>query len=335
MEIGARELQTRTHPSTPHRKKLAIILGFREIGIFIALLLLGLGFALTIPNFGTIDNLSVVIRQFSFIAIVALGQTLVLITGGIDLSVGSVGGLTGILSAWLMVNTTVNPWICICLGMLAGMLCGLVNAVLVTKIGLNPFVVTLGTMQIFSGLIMVITQGWAIVRLPECVFVLGRGSFIGIPMPIVIMVIISFILDIVLRHSVFGRHLYATGGNEEAARLVGIRTDLIKGMAYILSGLLASVAGVVMVARLTSGQPTVGDSWVLPSVAAAVIGGTALSGGEGTVFGTLLGAALMGVLSNAIVLAGVSPYWQNVIIGTALLLAVILDILRKKLGSRV
>lgn len=309
-------------------------LASNESGIFLVLLAMSALLGMVRPQFLSQFNLATVVRQFSFVTIVAFGQTLVLLSGGIDLSVGSIAGLCGILAAWLMVNTGIDAYLAILIGVAAGSLCGLINGLLITRIKLNPFIVTLATGEVFGGLIMVITKGYAIMSLPSKVFFLGQGMIGPIPVPVIIMVVLAVAFTYILRNTPFGRHIYAIGGNEAAGRLVGIKVNRVKSLIYVISGTLSALAGIILVCRLTSGQPTIGQNWVMPSVTAAIIGGTSLSGGEGTVLGTMIGAALMGVLSNAIVLLNVSAYWERVIVGLVVLLAVTLDRFRASRGVR-
>lgn len=305
-----------------------------EFAIFVALLLLcALLFAVK-PQFLSPYNFSTLFRQIAFITIVAFGQTLVLITAGIDLSVGASAALSGVISAWLMVNTQVNPWLCILLGIGIGCVVGFTNGILITKVRINPFIVTLATGEIFGGFIYVITQGWAIQNIPAEVLDLGRGSFAGIPVPVWIMIIGGVILALIMKFTPFGRYVYAIGGNMNAAKLVGIKVDKIKVLVYIISGALSALAGILITCRLGAAQPTVGLNWVMPSVTAAILGGTSMSGGQGNIVGTIIGAALMGVISNAIVLLSVSPYWEKVITGCVVLIAVILDRLRANFDQK-
>ncbi len=304
-----------------------------ESGIFLALLIISVLLTIVNPNFATSYNLGTLVRQFSFTTMIAFGQTLVLISAGIDLSVGAVAGLCGILSAWLMVNTGVDPYLCIIIGVLIGTLCGAMNGFFITKIKLNPFIVTLATGEIFGGLILVITKGWAITNLPKKVTYLGQGMIGFIPIPVIMMLILAVIFIYILRNTPFGRYIYAIGGNESASRLVGVKVNNVKIGVYAISGCMAAFSGIIFVCRLAAGQPSVGQNWVMPSVTAAIIGGTSLSGGEGGILGTVIGAALMGVLSNAIVLLNVSAYWEKVIIGTVVLLAVVLDRVRAKMNQ--
>jgi len=309
-------------------------LSSQEGGIIFALIIMCLTIAFINPAFVSKYNLTTLILGFSFISIVAFGETIVLISGEIDLSIGAIAGLSGIGSAWLMVNSGLSPVLAIVAGLAMGAACGFVNGFLITKIRLNSFIVTLGTMEAFSGLIMVITKGWAIVRIPESIFFLGRGQALGVPIPVVIMTAILIYLSFILKSTVFGQRVYLLGGSEIAARVVGINVEKMKIIIFTLSGILSASAGVLMVARLTSGQPTVGQYWLLPSIAAAVIGGTSLTGGRGRLIGTLAGAAILGVLQNAIAILGISPYWERTIIGTVVVLAVTVDVIRQRTGYR-
>ena len=303
---------------------------FKESGIFLALLVLSTFLAFSAPMFLTQYNLGIVVRQISYVAIVALGQTIVLISGGIDLSVGAVAGLSGILGAIMMSSTNIDPYICTAVAVMFGLGCGAINGVLVAKVGLNPFIVTLATMEAFSGLILVITRGYTVMGIPPKFQFLGQGLIGPVPVPVIIMVILAAILIYVLQNTTFGRYVYAIGGNLFAARLVGIRVQKIKIWVFALSGMMAALAGMIFVSRMNAGQPTIGQAWLMPSITAAIIGGTSLSGGQGTIYGTILGAVLMGVLANGIVLLNVSSYWERVITGIVVLLAVIIDVLRNR-----
>ncbi len=301
----------------------------REAGILAALVVLCLGLAVANPAFLSAYNLETLSRSIAFLAIVALGQTLVLITGEIDLSVGAIGGLSGIVAAWLMAWTQIWAGLAIAAGLLAGMLCGLANGLIVTVTGLSSFIVTLGTMGIFSGLNLVITEGQAIVHIKESVLFLGVGDLAGIPLPVVFALVLLVAVLLALRFTAAGRYIFAVGGNREAAYVVGIRVNHIRLGVFAVSGLLAGFAAILVVARLASAQPTIGESWLLPTISAAVIGGTALTGGEGSPVGTVIGAAIMVVLENAIVMLSISPYWQTVVIGGAVIVAVGVDVLRR------
>lgn len=296
--------------------------------ITIVLIVMCIGLNLINNAFLSKYNVSTLIRTASFTTIVAFGQTLVLLTGGIDLSVAGIAGVSGIISAWLMVNTGINPFLCILITIMAGFAAGCINGLIITKIKLVPFIVTLATGEIFGGLIYLITQGWPIQNIPASVTVLGRGMVGMIPVPVIIMLIIGIILMIVLKYFPFGRYIYALGGNENAARITGVKTDKIKIIVYGLSGLMSAIAGILITCRLGAAQPSVGSGWVMPSVTAAIIGGTSLLGGQGGIGGTIIGSILMGVIANAIVLLEISPYGENVIVGLVVLVAVAIDRLR-------
>jgi ribose transport system permease protein len=304
---------------------------FQEGGALFSFLIICLLFYSLNRNFLTEYNISSVIRQVSFLSIVAIAQTLVLIVGGIDLSVGSIAGFCGIASSWLMVSTSINPFVCLLLGILLGGLCGFINGLLIAKIKLPAFIASLGTMQVYSGLTMIITEGWAITKVPSSIFFLGNGFILGIPITFLIAGFFFVVMNFFLRHTSTGRGLYAVGGNEQAAVLVGLKTKHFKMLVYILSGCLSALSGVLMVCKLTSGQPTIGDSWLMPSIAAAVIGGTSMTGGSGTALGTFLGTMIMGVIADGLILSSVSPYWQNVVAGIIVITAVAVDIVRRNL----
>ena len=299
-----------------------------------ALLLFIVGFCIFVSilteNFLTAYNMSMVIRQISFTGIVALGQTMLLLTGGIDLSVSSLAGFNGIMASKMMVEWGIDPYLSILLGILSGAIIGLVSGLLITKVKMIPFITTLAVQSIFYGAILVITEGFTISGLPKTVTWIGQESVLGIPIPILIFVVLAIVMAYILKYTPYGRRVYAVGGNASAATLVGIKTDRTITSVYVISGALASFAGILLCLRYGSGQPTVGETWVMPSITAGVLGGVSMTGGEGTILGTVLGATLMGILSNAIVLVNISSYWEQVIIGFVVLLAVLLDLLRKR-----
>ncbi len=307
------------------------LLVFRESGILLGLVVLCLLLSLCTSTFLTRYNLATVARQASFVGIVAFGQTLVLLTGGIDLSVGSLAGLSAILSTLLMTKLQLSAEVAILLGICIGTGLGLMNGLLVAKAKINPFIVTLAMGEIFAGAILVITEGYPILGLPKSFRWLGQGTLGNIPVPILFMAAAALVLSYLLRNTPFGRGIYAIGGNRNASRLVGIRVERTIIAIYALSGLLASFAGILYASRINAGQATIGASWVMPCITAAIIGGTSLSGGEGSIAGTLLGSLFMGVLANGIVLMGVTSYWERIIIGVVVILAMIIDVLRDPL----
>lgn len=301
--------------------------------ITLVLIVMIIGLNLVNNAFLSKYNVSTLVRTISFTTIVAFGQTLVLLTGGIDLSVAGIAGVSGIVASWLMVNTGINPFVCILITIIAGFGAGCINGLIITKVKLVPFIVTLATGEVFGGLIYLITQGWPIQNIPGSVTAIGRGMIGMIPVPTIIMIAIGIILMVMLKYFPFGRYIYALGGNENAARITGVKTDRIKILVYGLSGLMASIAGILITARLGAAQPSVGSTWVMPSVTAAIIGGTSLLGGQGGIGGTIIGSILMGVISNAIVLLEVSPYAEKVIVGVVVLVAVAIDRIRSRMNS--
>lgn len=306
------------------------ILRSTECVLLLFIVLFCIAVSLRTPNFLTAYNIRTVARQISFTGIVALGQTLVLLTGGIDLSVSSMAGFNGILASKLMVEAGINPYVAILMGILSGAIIGLFSGLLVTKIKMIPFIATLAIQCIFYGAILVITEGFTISGIPQSITWLGQGKLGIIPIPTLIFLILALILGFLLNETAYGRHIYAIGGNEAAAKLLGIRVDTIKASVYVVCGALSSFAGILLCLRYGSGQPTVGQTWVNPSISAGVLGGVSMTGGKGTILGAVLGATLMGILSNAIVLLDISAYWEQVITGIVMLIAVMVDLLRNR-----
>lgn len=279
-------------------------------------------------KFFTSDNLFSVFRAFSFIGILAIGQCMVIITGGIDLSVGSVFAFSSVTSALAMVKFGLPVPIGILVGLLSGLLFGLSNGLYITKLKLPPFIATLGTLSIARGLSYGITGGYPIPDFPDSFKFMGQGYIGIIPFPVAMVIILGILVTIFLKSSILGRRIYALGGNEEAAKLSGIRTDRVKIIVYSMSGVFASISGMATAARLGVAQSTAGLGYELDTIAAVIIGGASVSGGVGTVLGAILGAAIMGVLRNGLVLLNVSAYWQQAVIGCVIILAVTIDQLR-------
>ena len=313
-----------------YRNKIITILKTKEGSIFLGLLFLCLILSFFTSTFLTIYNIGIVIRQVSFIAIVAIGQTLVLLTGGIDLSVGAIAGLSSILGSMMMSNAGISPLISVPAAITFGMIFGLINGLLIAKMRLNAFIVTLAIGEVLAGLILVITRGYPVLNLPKSFAVIGQGMLGIVPIPVLFMTAVVLVMNFILVSTPFGRNIYATGGSRIASNLAGIRVDNVILRVYMLSGMFAALSGILMTSRMNAGQPTIGATWVMPSVTAAIIGGTSLSGGEGTIWGTLIGAIFMGVLSNGIVLLNISSYWERVIIGVVVILAVGIDFLRSR-----
>jgi ribose transport system permease protein len=311
------------------RWSLAALLRQRESGILLALIALCVVISAITPKFLSTYNISVVVRQVSFVGIVAAGQTLVLLLGGIDLSVGSVAGLTAILGAGMMTAFGVNPFAAMLLAMLLGFAFGMLNGFMIARMKLNAFIVTLATGEVFAGAILVLTRGYSITGIPSSFAILGQGYVGPVPVPVLFLIAVYVILAAVCANTPFGRSIFAIGGNRDAARFVGLRVERVEMFVYAIAGMLAALAGMLFVSRVNAGQPTTGASWLMPSITAAIIGGTSLTGGVGTVWGTLIGAVFMGVLANGIVLMNVSSYWERVIIGVFVIIAVLVDLVRR------
>lgn len=299
-------------------------------GVLVALMALVAVLAFTTDAFLSQYNISVVARQASFVGLVALGQTLVLLIGGIDLSVGAAAGLSAIFGSILLTRTGIHPYAVLPITCAFGMMLGCVNGFFVAVLRLNPFIVTLASWEIFAGMTLVITKGYPIRPLGETFQVFGQGSVAGIPIPVITFLAAGAILTFVLARTRFGRNIYAIGGNREAAELVGIRTWKVEFIVFGLAGLFAALAGILYASRMDSGQPSVGEGWLMGAITAAIIGGTSLKGGQGTIVGTIFGALLMAVLANGIVLMNVSGYWERVIIGLVVLVAILVDLLRRR-----
>lgn len=287
------------------------------MGLVVVCILMGLAS----ENFFQFNNVMNVLRQVSIIGIIAVGMTFVILTGGIDLSVGAVMALSGTIAAGLMVNG-LDPSIALLAGLGVGLGFGLFNGIMVSFGRMPPIIVTLATMGIARGLGLMYSGGYPISGLPSWIAWFGNGRIFDIPVPVIMMVIIYFIAWVVLERTAFGRHVYAIGGNENATRLSGVRVSRIKMAVYGISGLTTALAAVVLTGRLMSGQPNAGVGFELDAIAAVVLGGTAIAGGRGSIIGTLIGATLLGILNNGLNLMGVDPYVQNVIKGGIILLAV-------------
>lgn len=303
------------------RGKSGILQG---MGPLLGLLLIVIILSFINSDFLTVSNIFNVLRQVSINALIAFGMTFVILTGGIDLSVGSIIALSSALSASLMASGT-NPWLAIGVGLLSGTLMGTVNGIIIARGKVAPFIATLATMTIFRGLTLVYTEGKPITGLPDSFGIIGRGYFFQIPMPVIWMLIAFAVVYVVLAFTSFGRRVFALGGNEEATRLSGINTKRIKTIVYSISGLLSSLSGIVLTSRLNSAQPTAGTAYELDAIAAVVLGGTSLSGGKGWVVGTLVGAMIIGILDNGLNLLNVSSFYQQVVKGGVIMLAVLLD----------
>ncbi|MBV9759431.1 MAG: ABC transporter permease [Acidobacteriaceae bacterium] len=288
-------------------------------------------FALTIatPHFLTAINLASVARQTAVINIMALGMTLVIITGGIDLSVGSILAIAGLFGAMGIKHGLPIP-AAIFVGIGCGLLCGLVNGLMITQFRINPFIVTLGTLEAYRGLALVVSKGLPVHEIPDSFSFLGDGNLLGVPFSLWVLAICAVLMHLVLEHTKLGRYAFAIGSNSAAAYYAGVPINFHLTAVYAIAGMLAGLAGMIEASRLMTGQPTAGQGYELQAIAAVVIGGGSLVGGEGSVVGTLIGAFIIGLLSNGSDLLGVNPYWQQVIIGAVIIAAVAFDELRKR-----
>mgnify|MGYP000706143236 CR=1 FL=1 len=307
---------------------------------FLTLIALFVGLIIATPNFFTSTNLSSVVRQTAVINIMALGMTMVIITGGIDLSVGSILALAGCLGTMTMTSGTMTSGTMtsgysvpagIAVGIVVGCLAGLLNGALTTRLRINPFIVTLGTLLIIRGFALILTNGMPVQNVPKGFSFLGEGSVAGVPFVLLILLAVAAVVHVILEHTKLGRYAFAIGSNPDAAFYAGIPVKFHTTVIYGICGMLTGLAGMIESSRLMTGQPTAGQGYELPAIAAVVIGGGSLRGGEGSVVGTLIGAFIMGLLSNGCDLLGIQPFVQQATIGAVIILAVSVDELRKRI----
>jgi len=296
---------------------------------FLSLILLFVALWIASPNFLTATNLSSVVRQTAVINIMALGMTIVIISGGIDLSVGSILGLAGLLGTMAM-EAGASIVVGVGVGLLTGLVCGFLNGIMITQLKIAPFIVTLGTLGIYRGAALIISNGLPVHNLPAAFSFLGEGNILGIPFVLWLLVICGVAVHITLEHTRLGRYAFAIGSSPAAAVYAGIPVTFHITAVYAIGGLLTGLGGMIEASRLMTGQPTAGTGYELQAIAAVVIGGGSLRGGEGSVVGTLVGAFIMGLLSNGSDLLGISNYVQQVVIGAVIILAVAADELRKR-----
>ena len=301
----------------------------RQFGTLMGLIVLIIVLWILSPYFLTISNLLNVAQQTAINAIIAVGMTFVIVSAGIDLSVGSIVAFSGVVLARALQSGFPIP-LAIIMGLGIGLLCGIVNGVLITQGRLPPFISTLGMMSVARGAALLFTSGRPVSGFADDFRFLASGELFRIPMPVIIMFVIYVLAHMVLNRTKLGRYTYAIGGNEEAAVLSGVNVKLYKTAVYGLCGLLSGMAAVLLTARLNSAQPIAGIMYELDAIAATVIGGTSLTGGEGTVLGTLIGAFIMGVLRNGLNLLDVSSFVQQIVIGSVIIMAVLVDMFLKR-----
>ncbi len=296
---------------------------------FLTLIVLFILLSIASPNFLTVTNLSSVVRQTAVINIMALGMTVIIISGGIDLSVGSMLALAGLLGTMCMEHDY-SIAVAMIVGIAVGTACGLANGLMTTVLNINPFIVTLGTMGIFRGMALIISNGLPVHKIPKQFDFLGDGNLFHVPFVLWVLLFCAIVIHLILEHTTLGRYAFSIGSNPDAAFYAGVPVRFIVMAVYAIGGLLTGLAGMIEASRLMTGQPTGGQGYELTAIAAVVIGGGSLRGGEGGVVGTLIGAFIMGLLSNGSDLLGTNPYWQQVIIGAVIILAVSFDELRKR-----
>jgi ribose transport system permease protein len=302
----------------------------QRLAPFLFLIVVSVFLSIASDYFLTTRNILTILLQISVVGILAVGQTIVMITAGIDLSVGGVLGLSGVVTTLLIASFGVPISLAIGAGILVGLVCGIVNGLLVTRVNMPPFIATLGTMSVTRGLALVLTGGVAIYDLPEAFGWLGNGTILGIPVPVLVLVAVTIAMSVLLRKKPLGRYAYAIGSNVEAARMSGVAVSRQLVKVYAISGGLAGLAGVILASRIVTGQPTAGLTYELDAIAACVIGGTSLFGGIGTAVGSLTGAALMGLIRNGSNLLNVSAFWQQIVIGVIIWIAVAWDQYRRR-----
>jgi ribose transport system permease protein len=301
----------------------------KNYGILFAFFLVCAVLAWLSPVFLRWANVLNIIRQSSIYGIMAVGMTFVILTGGIDLSVGSILAFSGALAAGMLKADAALPWV-ILVALAVGALLGLANGVIITVGRITPFVATLGMMSIARSLTLIYCNGYPISGFRPDFRFIGGGDLLGIPFPIVVFLVTVVLATVILSETRLGRYTFAIGGNEETVRLSGIRTNVYKTLVYVISGMTAAMSAVLLTSRLNSAEPVAGFGYELDVIAAVVIGGTSLSGGRGSVWGTLVGALLIAVINNGMVLLGISPYFQQLVKGLIILGAVLLDRLREE-----
>jgi ribose transport system permease protein len=308
----------------PRANKGPLIEFFRQIGILIALIIVVIVFSALTPIFLTLPNLTNIIVQSSINGIIAVGMTMVIILGGIDLSVGSVVALVGVVVATSMVNGMSVP-LAIGLGLAIGAIVGLFNGLMIARLGLQPFIVTLGSMSLLRGMALVYSHGDPIFRIPSSYRYIFAGKYAGVPGPIFFLVLVALIGFFILNFTKHGIYIKSVGGSEEASRMSGVNVPLTKVLTYVSCGVAAAVASMVLVGRLGAAEPIAGSGFELDAIAAAAVGGTSMAGGKGNIPGTILGALILGALRNGLTLMNVQSFYQLLASGAIILVAVTID----------
>lgn len=335
----------------PSMGKQPVVLLLLKLRTFIALIAVFAFFAFAAPNFLSTANFVIMSKHVALNAFLAIGMTFVIITGGIDLSVGSIVGLCGMVAGWLILNGVdiglgytlyFNIFEIMAITLLVGILFGAINGLLITKLNVAPFIATLGTLYVARGLALLSSDGATFANLvgnPEYgstgFYLLGTASVLGIPISIWILIAVGCGAAYLARRTPLGRHIYAVGGNERAAALSGVRVNRVKMFVYMFSGFCAAIVGLVISSQLVAAHPATGETFELNAIAAAVLGGTSMFGGRGRIGGTIVGAFVIGILSDGLVMMGVSSFWQTVIKGLVIIAAVVVDQAQQRLQARV
>lgn len=335
--------------AAPHPQNwLLLVLRLRT---FVALLLVLAYFSAMAPNFLSAANAVIVSKHVALNAFLAIGMTFVIITGGIDLSVGSIVGLCAMVAGWLVLNGVdlgigytvwFNTWEIVGITLLVGVGVGLINGILITRLNVAPFIATLGTLYIARGAALLSSDGRTFPNLSGTAEMgtasfpfIGTGTLLGLPVMIWMLVAVALGAHYVSRRTTLGRHIYAVGGNERGAALSGVKVNRVKLFVYMFSGFCAALVGIIIASQLQAAHPATGETFELNAIAAAVLGGTSMSGGRGRIFGTIIGAFVIGILSDGLIMMGVSSFWQTVIKGVVIVLAVVIDQAQSRLQARV
>ncbi len=337
-----------TAPKSTNANALLLLLRLRT---FVALILVLAFFSWAAPNFLSTANAVIVSKHVALNALLAIGMTFVIITGGIDLSVGSIVGLCAMVAGWLMLNginlgigytVWFNTVEIVLIACAVGVSVGIVNGVLITRLGVAPFIATLGTLYIARGAALLSSGGRTFPNLSGSAEFgtlsfpfIGAGKILGLPIIIWLLVLVGLLAHYISRRTTLGRHIYAVGGNERGAQLSGVKVNRIKMFVYMFSGFCAALVGVVIASQLQASHPATGETFELNAIAAAVLGGTSMSGGRGRIGGTIVGAFVIGILSDGLIMMGVSSFWQTVIKGVVIIAAVVVDQAQNKLQARV
>ena len=309
------------------------VVSIKEFWLIVALLIFITFLSFASPYFLTSDNLLNIFRQISIIAIIAVGGTFVIVSRGLDLSVGSLVALTGVIIA-ILIKANVNIVVALIIGLIAATFVGFINGLIISKIGISPIITTLAMLMILRGVSLVISGGRSIYDLPNAFGYIGKGYWGPIPIPVVIVFLIYILFHFLLTRTVFGRYIKAIGGNEQAANTAGINYQKIRLIVYTLAGFLTGLSGIILASRLQSGQPAAGEGLEISVIAAVLLGGASLQGGAASLLGTALGALIIGIIQNGLNLLNVSPFYQSIVKGAVILIAVLIDRVRAvKAGS--